>query len=189
MKVGKAPGMDGITAKLQYRGDIVIDWMVWICNLAYEQSKVPEAWRKAITVPLYKGKGNREECNNYRCKSLLSVPGTIYGRILNMRMMKTPDKSVSDEQGGFLKGMGCVDQIFAWKILVKSTLRRIGRCLLLLWTWRRLMIELKKLTNPARSYLGWEGGLHGDLPGGTLGFGIIGLATQSAPQRMLPLTD
>ncbi len=31
-----------------------------------------------------------------------------------------------------------------------------------------------KLTNPARSYLGWEEGLHGDLPGGTLGFGVVG---------------
>ncbi len=46
-----------------------------------------------------------------------------------------------------------------------------------------------KLTNPARSYLGWEGGLHGDLPGGTLGFGVVGLATQSAPRRMLLLID
>ncbi len=38
-----------------------------------------------------------------------------------------------------------------------------------------------KLTNPARSYLGWEGGLHGDLPGGTLGFSVVGWATQRAP--------
>ena len=31
-----------------------------------------------------------------------------------------------------------------------------------------------KLMSPARSYLGWEGGLHGDLPRGTLGFGVVG---------------
>ncbi len=36
----------------------------------------------------------------------------IYGRILNERMMKITDKSVGDEQGGFLKGRGCIDQIF-----------------------------------------------------------------------------
>jgi len=76
LKLGKAPGSDGITAEmLKYGGEIVVDWMVWICNLAWEQSKVPEDWRKAIIVPLYKGKGNREECNNYRGISLLSVPG------------------------------------------------------------------------------------------------------------------
>ncbi len=48
---------------------------------------MPEDWRKAIIVLLYKGKGNREECNNYRGISLLSVPRTIYGRILNDRMV------------------------------------------------------------------------------------------------------
>ncbi len=69
-------------------------------------------------MPLYKGKGNREECNNYRGKSLLSVPGKNYGRILNGRMMNITDKSVGDEQGGFQKGRGCVDQKFSVKILV-----------------------------------------------------------------------
>ncbi len=104
LKVGKAPGPDGITAEmLIYGGEIVVDWMMWICNLAWEQSKVPEDWRKAIIVPLYQGKGNREECNNYRGISLLSVPGKIYGRILNERMMKTTDKSVGGEEGGFGK--------------------------------------------------------------------------------------
>ncbi len=32
--------MDGVTAEmLKYGGEIVVDWMVWICNLAWEQSK------------------------------------------------------------------------------------------------------------------------------------------------------
>ncbi len=123
LKVGKAPGPDGITAELlKYGGEVVVDWMMWICHLAWEQSKVlPEDWRKAIIVQLYKGKGNREECNDYRSISLLSVPGKIYGRILNERMMKITDNSVGDEQGGFRKGRGCIDQIFAVKILVENT--------------------------------------------------------------------
>ncbi len=91
---------------LKYGGEIVVDWMVWICHLVWEQSEVSEDWRKAIIVPLYKGKGKGEECNNYRGISLLSVPGKIYGRILNERMMKITDKSVGDEQRGFRKGRG-----------------------------------------------------------------------------------
>ncbi len=75
-------------------------------------------------MPLYKGKGNREECNNYRGISLLSVPGKIYGRILNERMMKITDKSVGDEHGGFQKSRECVDQIFAMKILVEKYLEK-----------------------------------------------------------------
>lgn len=73
---------------------------------------------------LYKGKGNREECNNYRGISLLSVPGKTYGRILNEKMMKITDKSVGDEQGGFQRGRGCVDQTFAVKILVEKYLEK-----------------------------------------------------------------
>ncbi len=85
---------------------------------------MPEDWRKAINVPLYKGKGNREECINYRGITLLSVPGKIYGRILKERMIKITDKSVGDEQGGFRKGRGCIDQIFAVKILVEKYLEK-----------------------------------------------------------------
>ncbi len=62
---------------------------------------MPEDWRKAIIVLLYKGRSNREECSNYRGISLLSVPGKIFGGILNERMMKITDKSVGDEEGGF----------------------------------------------------------------------------------------
>ncbi len=125
LKFCKASGPDDITAEiLKCGGEIVIDWMVWICNLAWEQSRVPEAWSKAIIVPLYKGKGKREECNNYRGVSLHSVPGKIYGTIVNERMMKITDKSVGAEQGGFQKGRGCVGQIFAVKILVGKYLEK-----------------------------------------------------------------
>ncbi len=48
------------------------------------------------------------------------MPGKIYGRILNERMIKITDKNMGDEQGGFRKGRGCVDQIFAVKILVEK---------------------------------------------------------------------
>ncbi len=54
LKLGKAPGSDGIIEMmLKYGGEVVGDWMMWICNLAWEQSKVPEDWRKAIIVPIY----------------------------------------------------------------------------------------------------------------------------------------
>ncbi len=51
------------------------------------------------------------------------MPGKIYGRILIERMMKITDKSVGDEQG-FQKGRGCIDHIFAVKILVEKYLEK-----------------------------------------------------------------
>lgn len=53
--------------------------MFLICVLAWKQRKAPDKWRRAIIVPLHKGKGSKNECNNYREISLLSVPGKVYG--------------------------------------------------------------------------------------------------------------
>ncbi len=73
-------------------------------------------------VPLYKGKGRRSECSSYRGISLLSIPGRVYGRILTERLLEVTEQKVSEDQGGFRKGRGCVDQIFAVKRLVEGYL-------------------------------------------------------------------
>ena len=73
-------------------------------------------------VPLYKGKGDKLECSNYRGISLMSVVGKLYGRVLINRVMRLTEERVGEEQGGFRKGRGCMDQVF--------TLRMIGeKCL------------------------------------------------------------
>ena len=49
-----------------------------LCSMAFEDGLVPGEWRSAVIVPLYKGKGERTECKNYRGISLLSLVGKIY---------------------------------------------------------------------------------------------------------------
>ena len=46
--------------------------------MAFESGVVQEDWRSAVIVPLYKGKGERTECKNYKGISLLSVVIKIY---------------------------------------------------------------------------------------------------------------
>ncbi len=123
LKCGKAAGMDGITAEMmKYGDDAVVEWMLLICERAQKNGEVPGDWKKAIIVPLYKGKGSRSECSSYRGISLLSVPGKVYGRILTERLREVTEGKVSEDQGGFGKGRGCVDQIFAMKRLVEGYL-------------------------------------------------------------------
>ncbi len=86
------------------------------------RSTVPDDWKKAIIVPLYKGKGSRSECSSYRGISLLSIPGKVYGRLLTERLKEVTDGKVSEDQGRFRKGRGCVNQIFAMKRLVEGYL-------------------------------------------------------------------
>ncbi len=99
LKCGKAAGMDGITAEmLKCGGDAVVEWMLLIYEQAWKRGEVPDDWKKAIIVPLYKGKGSRNECGSYRGISLLCVPGKVYGRILTERLMEVTERKVSEEQ-------------------------------------------------------------------------------------------
>ena len=70
----------------------------------------------AVIVPLYKGKGDRSECSNYRGISLLSMVGKIYAGILVDSVRKVTEGLIDDEQGGFRAGRGCVGQIFTLNI-------------------------------------------------------------------------
>ena len=56
----------------------VMDWICRVCNKALESGVVPEDWRSAVIIPLYKGRGERTEYKNSRGISLLSMVGKIY---------------------------------------------------------------------------------------------------------------
>ena len=57
---------------------------------------MPEDWRSDVIVPLYKGKGERIECSNYRGISLLSGDGKIYAGILVDRVRKVTESLIDD---------------------------------------------------------------------------------------------
>ena len=50
--------------------------------MALESDVELKDWRSAVIVPLYKGKGEKPECKNYRYISLLGVVRKTYGEIL-----------------------------------------------------------------------------------------------------------
>ena len=74
--------------------------------MVFESGVVPEDWRSAVIVPLYKGKGERTECSNYRGITLLSVVGKIHERILVDRVHKVTEGLIDDEQEGFQSTTG-----------------------------------------------------------------------------------
>ena len=51
--------------------------------MAFERGVVPEDWRSAVIVPMYKGKGESTEYENYRGSSLLSMVRKVYCRDLS----------------------------------------------------------------------------------------------------------
>ena len=116
LKKGKSPGIDGITSEmLKCGGEALLEWLTRVCRVCVSGECVPNDWVRAIVVPLYKGKGDRNECKNYRGISLLSIAGKVYGRILIERVRALTEGMIGDEQCGFRSGRGCVDQVFVMK--------------------------------------------------------------------------
>ena len=50
---------------IKFGGDMVMDWIWGLCNMDCRSGGVPEDWRFAVIVPLYKGKGARSRCRYY----------------------------------------------------------------------------------------------------------------------------
>jgi hypothetical protein len=82
----------------------------------------PLEWRSAIIVPIFMGRGDKKECKNYRGIGLLSIPGKVYRRVIIEKVREIIEMQIRDEQGGFRKGRGCVDQVLTLKCVCKKYL-------------------------------------------------------------------
>ena len=73
--------------------------------------------RDAKIVTLYKNKGDRSDCNNYRGISLLSIVGKLYSRVVLMRLQKLAERVYPESQCGFRAERSTVDIIFSLRQL------------------------------------------------------------------------
>ena len=86
LKDGKAPGGDGIPAEVwKHGGDNLFSRLHQLITNAWEVGSLPEAWKDASIITIYK-KGDRTDCGNYRGISFLSIAGKIFASILLNRL-------------------------------------------------------------------------------------------------------
>ena len=90
LKVGKSPGIDGIPAEVyQQGGEAVLDKLQDLFTNCWENGTLPQDLRDAVIVSLYKNKGEKSDCSNYRGTTLLSIAGKILARALLNRLIPT----------------------------------------------------------------------------------------------------
>jgi len=122
LKNNKAPGADNVVNEfLKYSESEVRHKLLKIMNMIFEKSEVPNGFRKALMKPLNK-KGDESECRNYRGISLVSVGRKLLSNIILFRLRDAVDKVVREEQCGFRKGRGCIDQIVTLRLNIEKCL-------------------------------------------------------------------
>ena len=76
--------------------------------------------RNAKIITLYKNKGDRSDCNNYRGISLLSIIGMIFAREVLVRLQILTERIYPESQCGFRSKRSTVDMIFSIRQLQKK---------------------------------------------------------------------
>ena len=130
LKNGKAPGVCGIHPEmLKAGGEATILWLRTLLCSIWSTGEIPTDWKRGLIVPIWKGKGDTRECNNYRGVTLLSVPGKVLARILLERIRPQLLAHQRPEQSGFTPKRSTVDRILALRVLIERR-REFGRGLL-----------------------------------------------------------
>ena len=73
--------------------------------------------KDAKIIPLYKNKGHRNGCNNYRGISLLSIVGKVYTRVVLVHLQQLAELVYPESQSGFRTERSTVDKIFSLRQL------------------------------------------------------------------------
>ncbi|BHF60742.1 hypothetical protein SprV_0100370800 [Sparganum proliferum] len=112
---GKAPGSDAIPAEVYKHGyPQPMDHLTALFQEMWRQGEVPQDFKDATIVHLYKQKGNRQLCDNHRGISLVNIAGKIFARILQNRLNNHLEQGLLPEsQCGFRRHRGTTDMIFA----------------------------------------------------------------------------
>ena len=120
LRGGKAAGICNISAELlKAGGEAMIRGLHAVLTAVWHSGTIPPDWKKGLVVPIWKGKGDRQDCNNYRGITLLSVPGKVLAHLLLTRIRTHLLKYQRPEQSGFTPGKSTTDRILALRVLVE----------------------------------------------------------------------
>ena len=69
--------------------------------------------RDAKIITIFKNKGERSDCNNYRGISLLRVIGKVFAKAILIRLQKLAERTYPESQCGFRDERSTTDMVFS----------------------------------------------------------------------------
>ena len=107
LKRDAAPGPDEIPPCVFHElKEELAEPLVKLFRKSMETCRIPDEWRDATIVPIYKQKGSRTDPGNYRPVSLTSVAGKLLERVVKNELTTHVESNglMSESQHGFRSG-------------------------------------------------------------------------------------
>ena len=119
LKPCKAAGVDGLPPEIwKHGGPAILERLHSLLVCCWEQGTLPQDFRDAVIITLYKNKGVKSDCSNYRGITLLSIAGKILARILLNRLVPTiAQDNIPESQCGFRADRSTTDMVFVLRQL------------------------------------------------------------------------
>ena len=84
--------------------------MIELFNVIFRNIGMPNyEWRTSTVIPLYKEKGEVQDCNNYRGIKLLSHTMKLWERVIEGKLRK--EISISKNQFGLMPGRSTIEAV------------------------------------------------------------------------------
>ena len=108
MQNDKAAGPDGFAVEIDkyVSGSEARSALLLLYNSILATGEIPAVLRDVIITVLYKGKGARDDCDNYRGSSLMAHRGKILERLILNRLQPALKSIIPCNQFGFTEGCG-----------------------------------------------------------------------------------
>ena len=121
MKSRRVPGSDKVTVDiLKAGGGPIIHWLFEFFTDVWENEQMVKEWNMTTLIKLYKDKGDRKICDNYRGIALLNTASKIFSRIILNRFQNLVDCQLLEIQSGFRSNKSTIDQIFTLKMTMEK---------------------------------------------------------------------
>ena len=105
--------MDGIPPEvIKCRMGILLPHLHKLLYECWSEGAVPQDIRDASIITLYKNKGDRSDCNNYRGISLLTIVGKLFACVAVNRLQRLADRVYPESQCGLRAERSMVDMVF-----------------------------------------------------------------------------
>jgi hypothetical protein len=81
-------------------GGTAVKWLTEVFRRIMETEHMPDEWRTSTLIPIYKNKGDIQDCGNYRGIKLTSHTLKMWERIIEKRLRNKVE--ISQQQFGFM---------------------------------------------------------------------------------------